>query len=146
MAEKSKIELIKNWMETCPLLNGGQISVDYLKDEIFSYSIDRTPAQPMVQPFVDGGGRKQLTFDFSVTAPISSKSIVNLANSKFGEDLIEWVELQNDINNLPDINGAFSIRPTSPSYILQKTETTAIYIIQFSFIYYELRRYEDASV
>lgn len=146
MSDKSNIELIKEWMETCPLLDGDTISVDYLMDELFSYSIDRTPTTPVVEPFVDGGGKKQITFDFSVTAPISSQSIVNLANSKFGEDLIKWVELQNDIGNLPSIDGAFSINPTSPSYILQKTETTAIYIIQFSFIYYELRRYENASI
>lgn len=139
MAEKSKIELIKEWFEQCPLLNGGQIDVDYLKDDVYSYSIDRTPGQPTINGFVDGsGGKKQITFDFSVTAPISSQSIINLQNSKFGEDIIAWVENENESNNLPAINGAFSIRPTSPSYILQKTETTAIYIIQFQFVYYEL--------
>lgn len=147
MAEKSKIQLIKEWFEQCPLLNGGKIDVDYLKDDVYSYSIDRTPGQPIINRFVDGtGGKKQITFDFSVTAPISSQSIINLQNSKFGEDIIAWVENENESSNLPNINGAFSISPTSPSYILQKTETTAIYIIQFSFIYYELRRYEDASV
>lgn len=139
MAEKSKIELIKEWFEQCPLLNGGQIDVDYLKDDVYSYSIDRTPGQPIINGFVDGsGGKKQITFDFSVTAPISSQSIINLQNSKFGEDIIAWVENENELNNLPAINGAFSIRPTSPSYILQKTDTTAIYIIQFQFVYYEL--------
>ena len=30
--EKSKIELIKEWIETCPQLDGGKINVDYLKD------------------------------------------------------------------------------------------------------------------
>lgn len=139
MAEKSKIELIKEWFEQCPLLNGGQIDVDYLKDDVYSYSINGTPGQPTLKEFVDGsGGKKQITFDFSVTAPISSQSIINLQNSKFGEDIIAWVENENKLNNLPAINGAFSIRPTSPSYILQKTETTAIYIIQFQFVYYEL--------
>lgn len=136
---KSKMELIKDFIETCPLLEGNTINVDYLKDDIFSYSIDRTPTQLQEYGFVDGkGGKKQISFDFTVTAPISSQSIINLANSKFGEDFIQWIETQNSIKNLPDIYGAFTIECTSPSYILEKTETTAIYIIQMLFTYYEL--------
>ena len=137
--EKSKMEKIKEFIETCPLLDGDKINVDYLKDEIYSYSIDRIPSQPIAAKFTDGrGGKKQISFDFSVTAPISSRVVTNLANSKFGEDFIEWIETQQRLRNLPDIDGAFSIECTSPSYILQKTETTAIYIIQMNFAYYEL--------
>lgn len=138
--EKSKMQLIKEWIETCPLLDGNKISVDYLKDDIDSYSIDRTPIQPEVSNFIDGrGGKRQIAFDFSVTAPLSSKSIVNLANSKFCEDFMNWVSAQNKLKNFPIIDGAFSIKCTSPGYILQKTETTAIYIIQMNFTYYEFQ-------
>lgn len=138
MAEKSKMELIKEYIETCPLLDGDKINVDYLDDEIYSYSIDRTPTNPEVSSFVDGsGGKYQITFDFTVTAPISSRVVTNLANSKFGEDFMEWIKTQNRLKNFPKIKGAFSIKCTSPSYILQKTETTAIYIIQMNFTYYE---------
>ena len=136
--DKSKMQLIKEFIETCPLLNGGKISVDYLKDKPQSYSIDRTPVQPEVKKFIDGrGGKYQIAFDFSVTAPLSSQAIVNLANSKFCEDFMKWVETQNRLKNFPKIQGAFSIKCTSPGYILQKTETTAIYIIQMNFTYYE---------
>lgn len=135
----SKLQAIKEFIETCSLLDGNKINVDYLKDEVFSYSIDRTPTQPTQEKFVDGcGGKKQITFDFTVTAPLSSQSIVNLQNSQFGEDFIDWILEQNSLRNLPKIDGAFSIECTSPSYILQKTQTTAIYIIQMNFTYYEL--------
>lgn len=137
--KKSKMELIKEYIETCPLLKGNKIAVDYLKDDVYSYSIDRTPSQPKTKRFIDGcGGRKQITFDFSVTAPLSAQTIVNLVNSKFGEDFIEWIEGQNQKHILPNIDGAFSIECTSPSYVLMKTQTTAIYIIQICFTYYEL--------
>lgn len=136
--EKSKMQLIKEWIEKCDLLNKGKINVDYLKDKPQSYSIDRTPVQPEVSNFVDGrGGKRQIAFDFSVTAPLSSQAIVNLANSKFCEDFMKWVSEQNRLKNFPEIDGAFSIKCTSPGYILQKTETTAIYIIQMNFTYYE---------
>lgn len=135
---KSKMQLIKEYIETCPLLNGDKINVDYLKDDIYSYSIDRTPTEPLIKKFIGGGGKYQITFDFTVTAPISSRVVTNLANSKFGEDFIEWIKNQNALKNFPKIDGAFSIECTSPSYILQKTDTTAIYIIQMNFTYYEL--------
>lgn len=136
--EKSKMELIKEWIETCPLLDGNKIKVDYLAEEIDSYSIDRSPVQPEVFNFVDGmGGKRQIAFDFSVQAPLSSQTIVNLANSKFCEDFMDWVSLKNRKKEFPDIDGAFSIKCTSPGYILQKTETQAIYIIQMNFAYYE---------
>lgn len=136
--EKSKMELIKEYIETCPLLDGGKINVDYLKDDVYSYSIDRTPTNPEVKLFMDGrGGKYQISFDFSVTAPISSKVVTNLANSKFGEDFMEWIKKQNRLKNFPKIDGAFSIKCTSPSYVLQRTEMTAIYIIQMNFTYYE---------
>ena len=135
---KSKMELIKEYIETCPLLDGDKINVDYLKDDIYSYSIDRTPNPLMVQPFTSGGGKKQITFDFSLVFPLSSKALDNLVNSKFGEDFIDWIESQNKQKILPNINGAFKIECTSPSYILQKTQTTAVYLIQMNFIYYEL--------
>lgn len=135
----TKIEKIKEFIEECPLLEGNTINVDYLKDDIYSYSIDITPTQPKVQPFVDGnGGKYQLTFDFSITMPLSSRAIENLVNSQFGEDFINWIKEQNKLRNLPDINGAFKIECTTPSYILTKTETTAIYIIQMMLTYYEL--------
>lgn len=138
MMKKSKMELIKEFIETCPLLDGDKINVDYLKDEVYSYSIDRTPTNPKVNNFVDGrGGKYQINFDFSVTAPLSSKVVMNLANSKFGEDFMKWIEIQNRMKNFPKIDGAFSIRCTSPSYVLQRTETTAIYLIQMNFVYYE---------
>lgn len=137
--EKSKMEKIKEFIETCPLLDGDKINVDYLDDDVDSYSIDRTPSEPQIYNYTDGcGGKFQINFDFTVTAPLSSKAIDNLANSKFGEDFIEWIKEQNRKRNLPKIPGAFSIKCTSPSYVLQKTETTAIYIIQLNFTYYEL--------
>lgn len=121
MEEKSKMELIKEFIEKCPLLKGGKINVDYLKDKPQSYSIDRTPVKPNVSNFTDGnGGKRQIAFDFTVTAPISSQAIVNLANSKFCEDFMQWIEIQNRTKNFPDIEGAFSIKCTSPRIYLTK--------------------------
>lgn len=135
--EKSKIELIKEFFETCPLLKRGKISVDYLDGDIDSYSIDKTPSNPIIKQYRDGGVIKQITFDFTVQAPISSNTIDNLVNSKFCEDFMKWIEKQNKQRILPNVPGIQSIKCTSPGYILQKTETQAVYIIQMNCQYYE---------
>lgn len=135
--KKSKIELIKEYIEKCPLLKKGKIDVDYLQDDIDSYSIDRTPSNPIVKKYNDGSAIEQITFDFTVQAPLSSNTIDNLVNSKFCEDFMEWIEKQNKQRILPNIPEVQSIRCTSPGYILQKTETQAVYIIQMNCQYYE---------
>ena len=135
----SKMQKIKEWIETCPLLEGNKINVDYLDDDVYSYSIDKTPTQPQVEKFIDGiGGKYQITFDFTVQLPLSPDIIDNLTNSQFGEDFMEWIETQNMLDNLPDIDGAFSIECTSPNYVLQKQDTIVMYIIQMNFTYYKL--------
>lgn len=135
MENKSDMESIKKYIETCPLLRNGKINVDYLKDKPQSYSIDRTPANPVYKDYKDGGCLKQITFDFTVQAALSSQAIVNLANSKFCEDFMNWIEVNNRNNILPNIKGVQWIKCTSPGYILGKTETTAIYIIQMQVVY-----------
>lgn len=135
--QKSYMQLIKEWIEKCPLLNNGKINVDYLKDDINNYSIDKTPVNPILKTYSDGGTLRQITLDFSVQAPLSSQSIVNLTNSKFCEDFMDWIEEQNKINKLPKIPGITQIMCTSPGYVLHKTETTAIYVIQINCQYYK---------
>ena len=135
--QKSYMQLIKEWIEKCPLLNNGKINVDYLKDDINNYSIDKTPVNPILKTYSDGGTLRQITLDFSVQAPLSSQSIVNLTNSKFCEDFMDWIEEQNKINKLPKIPGITQIMCTSPGYVLHKTETTAIYVIQLNCQYYK---------
>lgn len=137
--EKSQMQLIKEYIETCPLLKDNKINVDYLNSEDFSYSIDRTPVNPIFRQYRDGGKIYQIAFDFSITFPIGSKALLNLINSKFCEDFMEWVENQNNKRNYPDIKGARSITCTSHGYVLSKTETSAIYIIQMNFQYYKAR-------
>ena len=137
MAEKSKMELIKEFIETCPYLNKGKIIVDYLKEDINSYSIVQSTTTPIVTKYRGGGSLRQIAFDFVVQAPISSRNIDNLANSKFGEDFMAWIEEQDDNRNLPKIENVQHIQCTSPSYILQRTQTQAIYIIQMNCTYYQ---------
>ena len=101
MAKKSKIELIKEFIETCPLLKNGKVNVDYIKDAAGSYSIDETPATTILTQFADGGTRNQILFDFSIQANFSV--LENIKNSKFCDDFTKWIYEQDKKNNLPKI-------------------------------------------
>lgn len=135
MAGKSKIELIKEFIESCPYLNKGKVNVDYIKNKPLSYSIDETPVDPVLQNFSDGGRRLQIQFDFSIRANFSA--LENIKNSKFCDDFTDWIYEQNKKENLPKIDGAVWIKCLGRGTILQTTETTAIYIIPMQVAYIE---------
>ena len=133
--EKSKMELIKEFIETCPLLKNGKVNVDYIKDKPQSYSIDETPVNPVLQNYADGGRQIQIQFDFSVQANFSV--LENIKNSKFCDDFTNWIYEQDKIGNLPKINNICWIKCTGRGTILQTTETTAIYVIPMQVVYDE---------
>ena len=132
--QKVKMELIKKFIETCDLLKGGKVNVDYIKDKAYSYSIDETPSTTILQKFADGGSRRQINFDFSIQAPFSA--LENIKNSKFCDDFMQWIEEQNRLNNFPEIDGVEKLS-CNRGTILQTTETTAIYVIPMQLIYIE---------
>ena len=135
MEEKSKIELIRDFIQTCPLLKNGKVNVDYIKDKAQSYSIDETPSTTILTQFSDGGTRNQIMFDFSIQANFSV--LENIKNSKFCDDFTKWIKEQDEKENLPKINGIDWIKCLGRGTILQTTETTAIYVIPMQVVYDE---------
>ena len=135
MEEKSKMTVISEFLETCPLLNNGKVTLEYIKEKAQSYSIDETPVEPVLNYFKDGGRRLQIQFDFSIQANFSV--LENIKNSKFCDDLINWIEEQNNKDNLPKINGIDWIKVLGRGSIEQTTGTTAIYVIPMQVAYTE---------
>ena len=135
MAGKAKIELIKEFIETCPYLKNGKVNVDYIKDKPQSYSIDETPSTTVLKEYRDGGTQNQILFDFSIQASFSA--LENIKNSKFCDDFTAWIKQQDKIGNLPMIDGICWIKCTGRGTILQTTEATAIYVIPMQVVYDE---------
>ena len=91
-----EMSAIREWINEFPILSDTIINVDYLKEDIYQYSIDRTPSALWVKKFIDGtGGLRQVTFDFSISLPLSSTALDNLLNN----GLIEFVEY---LKRVPD--------------------------------------------
>ena len=135
MEEKPKMDLIREFIETCPLLKKGKVNVDYLKDKPQNYSIDETPSKTVLKEYKDGGTQNQILFDFSIQANFSV--LENIKNSKFCDDFFYWIKEQSKIDNLPKIDGICWIKCTGRGTILQTTEKTAIYVIPMQVVYEE---------
>ena len=133
--EKSKIQLIKEFIETCPYLKRGKVNVDYIKDDPQSYSIDEMPATTVLISYPDGGSRNQILFDFSIQANFSV--LENIKNSKFCDDFTDWIKEQDNKGNLPKIDDICWIKCLGRGTILQTTEKTAIYVIPMQVVYEE---------
>lgn len=135
MEENSKMDLIREFIETCPLLKNGKVNVDYIKDKPQSYSVDETPATTVLKEYRDGGTQNQILFDFSIQTNFSV--LENIKNSKFCDDFTAWIKEQDEIGNLPKIDGICWIKCTGRGTILQTTDTTAIYVIPMQVVYEE---------
>ena len=135
MAEKSNMELIGEFIETCPLLNKGKVNLDYIKEKPQSYSIDEIPVEPVLNQFRDGGRRLQIQFDFSIQSNFSV--LENIKNSKFCDDFMKWIYEQDNKGNLPKIDGIDWIKCLGRGTINRTTETTAIYVIPMQDAYIE---------
>ena len=135
MEEKSKMELIKEFIETCPYLKNGEVNLDFIDSDPQSYSLDETPVDPVLVNFKDGGKRLQIQFDFSIQASFSV--LENIKNSKFCDDFTDWIQKQDDTGNLPKIDDICWIKCLGRGTITQTTGTTAIYSIPMQVAYDE---------
>lgn len=135
MEEKSKMEIIKEFIETCPYLENGKVNLDFIDSDPQSYSLDETPVDPVLNKFRDGGRRLQIQFDFSIQANFST--LENIKNSKFCDNFSKWIYIQDRDGNLPKIDNICWIKCLGRGTITQTTDTTAIYSIPMQVAYDE---------
>ena len=135
MEEKSKMEIIKEFIETCPYLENGKVNLDFIDSDPQSYSLDETPVDPVLNKFRDGGRRLQIQFDFSIQANFSV--LENIKNSKFCDNFTKWIYIQDRDGNLPEIDNICWIKCLGRGTITRTSETTAIYSIPMQVAYIE---------
>ena len=86
------IDYIRSLLRTCPLLENERINVDFLDAENGSYSVNTSPAAPIVKRFIDGSSIRQYVFTFSSAELYGEEIRQNLENAGFWEDFTEWIE------------------------------------------------------
>ena len=144
--EPTIVEAVKDYFETCPYLGAlASVNVDFLDKTEGSYSIEETPANPVVREFVDGSRECQFLFTFASRQFYSTtENKENIDNLHLYEKICRWLD-DNNYNgvlpNLGDSREPLEIVATTGGYFfgVADGERCARYQIQCRLLYKERR-------
>lgn len=113
------------------------INVNFLDNEINSYSLDKIPTASTQKRFITGQRLKQDTYTLRSRFRYTSDQAEQLKNNGFFEVFEDIVERKNDERDLPDINGIQSVECLNCGSVQSTTETTCEMDIQIRITYME---------
>lgn len=94
---------------SCPFLKDGRVNIDYLPDEM-AYSIDPVGGDPVYKRYTDGRCLKQFQFALTSKEAYDGDARTGIANSGFYQFFEEWIEENNEGDNVPELFGHTGIR------------------------------------
>ena len=112
------IESIRKWLKTYPELSG-RLDVDFLGEDVDTYSVDSIPCPEIIKQYRDGSTLKQFQFAVSSRRFYEQNIKTNTSNLQFFESLTNWIETQKKMRNLPKMDEgktALTIIVTSTAY------------------------------
>ena len=134
------MQSVKKWLKTYSGLSG-RLDVDFLDEDIDTYSIDTIPCEEVLKRYKDGGKLKQFQFAVSSRRAYEQNIKNNLSNLQFFEDLTTWVENKARSRQLPAMDKgrtAQKIVVTSTAYpFIVSEDGKARYQIQMRLEYYQ---------
>lgn len=141
------IEAIRNYIRTCSCLQEFEgvpglvkVNVDYLEENSTVYSIEEVPTDPIIKKYINGDSIRQFQFIFASREPYGADVLQNISNSGFYEDFANWIEAQNNNDNLPILDDGYEsqeIKVLSPGYAFQVDVDKARYQIELRLKYYK---------
>ena len=134
------IEAIRKYLESCPVLNGGKLNVDFLPQDATTYSVDVVPTTPVVKRYLDGSSARQFLFVFATRAFYGEHIRQQLDNLCLFEEFEEWVDKQNRAKTFPDLGEgrtAQKLEVTTSGYVFAPETDTARYQIQCRLSYFQ---------
>ena len=136
------MECVKQWLAQFPGLNG-RIDVDYLDENVETYSVDTIPCEETLKRYLDGSTMKQFQFVVASRRIYEQNIVQNLSNLEFFEDLTAWVEQKARARELPVMDNnrtAKKIVVTSTAYpFIVSEDGKARYQLQMRLEYFSKR-------
>ena len=129
------IDYIRSLLRTCPLLENERINVDFLDAQNGSYSVNTSPAAPIVKRFIDGSSIRQYVFTFSSAELYGEEIRQNLENAGFWEDFMEWIESATLPQSLETGQEPQKIEVLSSGYAFMTDADSARYQIECRLLY-----------
>ena len=134
------LETIKEFIKSCPIIDGGKIRAEYLGKEYGEYSIEVIPGDPIVKYYLDGSSERQFTFAFGSREYYGEDDIENINNSGLYESFAAWMEKMSFEEKLPELGDgktARKIEALTPGYIFSEEGDSARYQIQCRLTYFQ---------
>lgn len=104
----SIISSVRDFLLTCPLFDDIPITVDYLPSSATEASIEAIPVPYTVKQYTDGSKICNYQFVVAVRFPWYSDENEGISCSKWFEDFSTWLEIQSNLNNLPNLPDGLS--------------------------------------
>ena len=110
---------------------------DYVPENAVNYSIVQSPSNQggKVRKYIQSGGVKEFNFAFMVKQVYSMRNDadkINFQNSKFFQDLEEWIEDNNTNGIYPEIDGAFKVEVLSTGFLFDVDDSGQIALYQMT--------------
>ena len=137
---------VKEFIEGCPFLEefGSAtfpvVNLNLLEENPTMYSIEETPAEPILKRFANGDTERQ--YVFSLCSREMYGQAENEKTAEFYEKFSDWLDDCTRGGNLPALTGQLqskAIRATTSGYMYDNQGTNCQYRIQCQFIYYKRR-------
>lgn len=138
MSVISIMESVRAYLQTCPLLANGRINVDFLAPEEGGYSINASPAKPIIQSYVNGSSKRQFVFVLASSEYYGEDIRQQLDNLNFYQRFAEWVE-NAALPALESGKQAIAVETLSSGYVFLTEANAARYQIECRIIYYQRR-------
>lgn len=136
-------ESVLNYFLTCPLLSEGRLNLDYLGADTVEYVVENVPCDPILTQYTDGGTLRQFLFLFGSREAYGADTLQNIANSRFYEQLAQWLETNSDHRILPALPSpleAQRLEVISSGYVMEDDTDNARYQMQCRLVYTQPRR------
>lgn len=136
---------VKEFIEGCPFLKEFEqmfpvVNTDMLGEDTTSYSIESTPADPIIKRYSNGDTVRQYVFSLC-SREIYGES-ENEETAEFYEKFADWLEECTRSGALPKLTGKLkskSIRATTGGYLYDNKGTKCQYRIQCQFLCFKRR-------
>lgn len=134
------VDSIMNWLKQ---YKNTEIEIDYMGEDALRYSLKLPINTPIISKDINGNKSMQKLFSFSAKRLFGDND-VNEENLNLFEDFREWVEKQNEIENLPILaenQEATEVEVLTDGYLLQADDDlqNATYVIQCRLLYNEYK-------
>ncbi len=136
---------VKEFIESCPFLGEFEqmfpvVRMEMLDEAATAYSIESTPAEPILKRYANGDSVRQYVFSLCSRELYGESE--NEKTAEFYERFADWLDECTREGKLPELTGRLqskSIRATTGGYLRDNQGTRCQYMIQCQFVYLKRR-------